>query len=361
VRIRIVGDRSQVSEKLRQAWEQAESSTQHNTRITLSVAFNYGGRWDIVQACRQAIADGVPPENLDESALNDTIRGGIYFPIPLHSVVINEIMPTPVSSSSQWVELYNQSASIIHLDSTIIEVGGIDTSYKFHLRAIAILPKHYALAVASTKLFSEFPTLERASGIMVFSKSSLSLTENGTAVSLLNKDGSTIDSLSYASTWHSPNLRSHTGISLERKRASSSSTDADNWISSLDVRGSTPLEKNSYSDDSIIAVSAVDVRISPNPFSPDGDGFHDETTITIAIPSDHEESISAKLYDLRGRLRRVIFSQRRVYRTESLFFDGKDDNGLLLPLGLYTLVVESESSSFPPQRRGLVIMKKTRQ
>ena len=27
-----------------------------NTRITLSVAFNYGGRWDIVQACRQAIA-----------------------------------------------------------------------------------------------------------------------------------------------------------------------------------------------------------------------------------------------------------------------------------------------------------------
>ena len=34
----------------------------HNTRITLSVAFNYGGRWDIVQACRQAIAAGVPPE-----------------------------------------------------------------------------------------------------------------------------------------------------------------------------------------------------------------------------------------------------------------------------------------------------------
>ena len=70
VRIRIVGDRSQVSDKLRQAWEQAESSTQHNTRITLSVAFNYGGRWDIVQACRQAIAAGMAPEYLDEAALN---------------------------------------------------------------------------------------------------------------------------------------------------------------------------------------------------------------------------------------------------------------------------------------------------
>ena len=70
VRIKIIGDRNQVSDKLRQAWQQAESSTAHNTRITLSVAFNYGGRWDIVQACRQAMVAGVAPEDLDEAVLN---------------------------------------------------------------------------------------------------------------------------------------------------------------------------------------------------------------------------------------------------------------------------------------------------
>ena len=70
VRIRIVGDRTQVSDKLRAAWQRAEDSTRDNTRITLSVAFNYGGRWDIVQACRQAMAAGVPPEELDEARLN---------------------------------------------------------------------------------------------------------------------------------------------------------------------------------------------------------------------------------------------------------------------------------------------------
>jgi undecaprenyl diphosphate synthase len=69
VRIRIVGDRSQVSDKLREAWEQAEALTRDNTRITLSVAFNYGGRWDVVQACRRAIADGVKPDELDETRL----------------------------------------------------------------------------------------------------------------------------------------------------------------------------------------------------------------------------------------------------------------------------------------------------
>ena len=69
VRIVIVGDRDAVSDRLRAAWEEAESTTRKNTRITLSVAFNYGGRWDIVQACRRAMAAGLTPDQLDEAAL----------------------------------------------------------------------------------------------------------------------------------------------------------------------------------------------------------------------------------------------------------------------------------------------------
>ena len=70
VRIRIIGDRDAVTDKLRAAWEEAESSTAHNTRITLSVAFNYGGRWDVVQACRRAMADGLGPAELTEDVLS---------------------------------------------------------------------------------------------------------------------------------------------------------------------------------------------------------------------------------------------------------------------------------------------------
>lgn len=70
VRVRIVGDLSQVSDKVRAALDQAEASTRHNARITLSVAFNYGGRWDVVQACRQAMAAGIAADALDEPALS---------------------------------------------------------------------------------------------------------------------------------------------------------------------------------------------------------------------------------------------------------------------------------------------------
>ncbi len=69
VRIRIVGDREAVSAKVRAAWEQAERATEHNGRITLSVAFNYGGRWDVVQATRRALAEGVDAAALDEATL----------------------------------------------------------------------------------------------------------------------------------------------------------------------------------------------------------------------------------------------------------------------------------------------------
>ncbi|MFZ2650082.1 MAG: polyprenyl diphosphate synthase [Burkholderiaceae bacterium] len=69
VRIRIVGDRDRLSQRLRAAWDHAESLTRDNKRITLTVAFSYGGRWDIVQACAKAMRDGVSADALDEAML----------------------------------------------------------------------------------------------------------------------------------------------------------------------------------------------------------------------------------------------------------------------------------------------------
>ena len=74
VRIRIAGDLSTVSGKVRDALLDAESKTTHNSRLTLTVAFNYGGRWDIVQATRKAMAEalaqGLSPDGIDEQALS---------------------------------------------------------------------------------------------------------------------------------------------------------------------------------------------------------------------------------------------------------------------------------------------------
>jgi undecaprenyl diphosphate synthase len=69
VKIHVIGDRDSVSEKLREAWTSAEVATAHNSKLVLNVAFNYGGRWDIVQATRKAMLAGMAPEDLSEASL----------------------------------------------------------------------------------------------------------------------------------------------------------------------------------------------------------------------------------------------------------------------------------------------------
>jgi len=60
VRIRFVGDRSALSDKVRAGLAQAEAATAANTRLLFNVCFNYGGRWDIAQAAARLAAQGAP-------------------------------------------------------------------------------------------------------------------------------------------------------------------------------------------------------------------------------------------------------------------------------------------------------------
>ncbi|WP_404302844.1 polyprenyl diphosphate synthase [Alicycliphilus denitrificans] len=60
VRLCFVGERAGLSAGMRGALEQAEALTPANTRLTLNVCFNYGGRWDIAQAAAKLAARGEP-------------------------------------------------------------------------------------------------------------------------------------------------------------------------------------------------------------------------------------------------------------------------------------------------------------
>ncbi|HIV72557.1 MAG TPA: di-trans,poly-cis-decaprenylcistransferase [Candidatus Aquabacterium excrementipullorum] len=70
VQIRVVGDLTTVSSKVRQALLDACEATAHNDRLVLTVAFNYGGRWDMVQACQRIVADGVPADQVTEATVS---------------------------------------------------------------------------------------------------------------------------------------------------------------------------------------------------------------------------------------------------------------------------------------------------
>jgi undecaprenyl diphosphate synthase len=68
VRLRVVGDTRRFDANIRRAIEQAERLTAGNHGLTLSIAANYGGRWDILQALNRFVK-AHPDAPVDESAL----------------------------------------------------------------------------------------------------------------------------------------------------------------------------------------------------------------------------------------------------------------------------------------------------
>jgi undecaprenyl diphosphate synthase len=64
VRLKVVGDTRRFGRKIRLLIEQAERLTAENRRLTLTIAANYGGRWDILQAVNK-----IKEQPIDEAAL----------------------------------------------------------------------------------------------------------------------------------------------------------------------------------------------------------------------------------------------------------------------------------------------------
>ena len=60
VRLRFVGSREALSDKVSAGLRDAEARTDSNSKITLNVCFNYGGRWDIAHAAAQLACSHEP-------------------------------------------------------------------------------------------------------------------------------------------------------------------------------------------------------------------------------------------------------------------------------------------------------------
>lgn len=70
VKLNIIGDTQGFSAKLQQRIEEAEQLTANNTSLTLNIAANYGGRWDITEAARQ-LAKSVQEGKLNVNDINE--------------------------------------------------------------------------------------------------------------------------------------------------------------------------------------------------------------------------------------------------------------------------------------------------
>src|SRR5579863_7909553 len=84
IRLRVVGDLSQFDARIQDLIRRAETKTARNTRLTLTIAANYGGRWDILQAAKQLVEEAAAagqPVPVTEDALSQHLAMA-YAPEP---------------------------------------------------------------------------------------------------------------------------------------------------------------------------------------------------------------------------------------------------------------------------------------
>lgn len=109
IRLKIIGDRSRFNAQLQEQMAAAEALTRDNTHMTLVIAANYGGQWDLTQAARQ-LAEEVAlgsrdAGSIDEAALQSKLALGA---LPPPDLMIRTAGEQRISNFLLWHLAYTE-------------------------------------------------------------------------------------------------------------------------------------------------------------------------------------------------------------------------------------------------------------
>jgi undecaprenyl diphosphate synthase len=120
VRTRFIGRRDRAPAELQERMAALEAETAANRRLQLWIAFDYGGRAELVDAARRLVATGVAPADVDEAA----VAAQLYAPeMPDPDLVIRTSGELRVSNFLLWQLAY---AELVFVDRLWPDFGGDD-------------------------------------------------------------------------------------------------------------------------------------------------------------------------------------------------------------------------------------------
>jgi len=268
----------------------------------------------------------------------------------MHTAVINEIMCAPPPGTSEYVELMNVSGHDIDIDGWKVSdrpaLSGSTNCAVIDLGHRIVHPLELVVVASDSTIFTLFPYLRESALVAVVGRGSMNLNNDGDDIIVKDAGGEAIDSLAYLSAWHNPGVADPTGRSLEKIRPAGSSIDARNWSTCADPLGGTPGRQNSIYAEAV-PVSAR-LSMSPNPFSPDGDGRDDFCVVQYEVPVQ-VSMVSVRVFDVRGRLIRRLVNNEPSGARGSVVWDGRDDERRKARIGPYVILLEAIN-----ERRGIL-------
>jgi len=133
IRLVHLGRLDRLSQKLREKVQAAVELTKNNTGLTVCLAFDYGGRDEIVQAARRIASAGIPAERIDEAMF----AGYLYLPdIPDPDLLIRTGGESRVSNFLLWQTAYSELyfTSVLWPDFGLKDVEEALSEYKLRQR-----------------------------------------------------------------------------------------------------------------------------------------------------------------------------------------------------------------------------------
>lgn len=253
-----------------------------------------------------------------------------------NTLIINEIMFDPETGNSEYVEFFNVSNDSVNIGGWKIEDEN-SNFYKLSDISFTIPPKSFFILASDSSIFSKFNLFDYQQ-LTIAGTSSLGLVNTGELILLKDVKGNVIDSVLYSDKWHNRNISNTKGKSLERINPSLNGNDPLNWSTSVDFLGGTPGKINSIFSENLNKEN--NISVSPNPFSPDNDGFEDFTIINYNLTQPTAQ-VRIKIFDNRGRLLRTLLNNAPSGQSGSVIFDGLDDDGQVLRIGIYIIFLEA--------------------
>lgn len=255
-------------------------------------------------------------------------------------LVINEIMFDPDIDNTEFVEFYNSSNDDINVGGWKIEDENKNT-HRLSETNIIIPPKDFFILAADSNVIQKYG-LHEFQNKNIVGVSTLGLINTGELILLKDLKGNVIDSVWYSNRWHNNNIAVTKNRSLERINPSLNANDPLNWSTAVNLEGATPGKQNSIFTDNLNRESKISV--SPNPFSPDNDGYEDHALINYNLTQPVAQ-VRIKIFDNKGRMVRTVLNNQPSGSTGSAIFDGLDDEGRALRIGIYIIFLEALNDS----------------
>jgi hypothetical protein len=275
----------------------------------------------------------------DENHSNDTASAAVSVQSNRDDIVINEIMFDPLAGQDEWFEIYNRTSSAVSLKGwNFHDRPSLSGRMKTCSLSCAIPSKNFLCIAADSSLFALFSFSSPDQFVILNQSGGFSLNNDSDAVVLCDASGKVIDSIAYTADWHNPGIKDVSGRSLERIDPDGASNSAGNWSTCSDLYGGTPGKANSILRKT--RQSETTVTVAPNPFSPDGDGFEDVCIIKFQLPSV-SAMITARLFDIKGRMIRTIANALYSAGNGEISWDGMDNENRRARIGVYILLLEA--------------------